>query len=276
MLDDRIERLKKLELRLAKIKIREKQQQEFLPFVKAMWPEFISGRHHEIIAKKFEALAEGKIRRLIITMPPRHTKSEFASFLLPAWMMGRKPNMKIIQATHTAELAVGFGRKVKNLLLTDQYHEVFPETELAVDSQASGRWNTTKGGDYHALGVGGAMAGKGADLCHPFGTLVVVDGKQTPVENVQVGDQIETHYGRQRVTAKWLTTHAQSIVLNGALESSPDHRYLVDCEGGELIWQQAAALEVGSRVMTTTIWRRAWNWMKRRLPAEGYRWRYKP
>ena len=165
MQDERIERLKKLELRLAKLALREKQQKEFLPFVKAMWPEFISGRHHEIIAQKFEALADGKIRRLIITMPPRHTKSEFASYLLPAWMMGRKPNMKIIQATHTAELAVGFGRKVKNLLLTDQYHEVFPETELAADSQAAGRWNTSKGGDYHALGVGGAMAGKGADLC---------------------------------------------------------------------------------------------------------------
>lgn len=261
MQDERIERLKKLELRLAKLALREKQQKEFLPFVKAMWPDFISGRHHEIIAKKFEALAAGKIRRLIITMPPRHTKSEFASYLLPAWMMGRKPNMKIIQATHTAELAVGFGRKVKNLLLTDHYHEVFPETQLAVDSQAAGRWNTSKGGDYHALGVGGAMAGKGADLCHPLGTVVVANGRKVPVEDVEVGDLIDTHHGRQRVTAKWLTMHTQSVELNGALESSPEHRYLVNS-----LWKNAEQIVVGDRIATTTLWRRLLNWL-RRSPA---------
>lgn len=258
MQDERIERLKKLELRLAKLALREKQQKEFLPFVKAMWPDFISGRHHEIIAQKFEALADGKIRRLIITMPPRHTKSEFASYLLPAWMMGRKPNMKIIQATHTAELAVGFGRKVKNLLLTDQYHEVFPETELAADSQAAGRWNTSKGGDYHALGVGGAMAGKGADLCHPFGTIVVANGRKVPVQDVKVGELIDTHHGRQRVTAKWLTTHQQSVIINNVLESSPDHKYLRHSR----TWQKADEVRVGDRLSTTTFWRRAWNRIK--------------
>jgi len=97
-----------------------------------------------------------------------NTKSEFASYLLPAWLMGKDPKMKIIQATHTAELAVGFGRKVKNLIDSELYKDVFPETELSVDSKASGRWNTSVGGDYYALGVGGAMAGRG-------GNLVVID-----------------------------------------------------------------------------------------------------
>lgn len=164
-MDDIEERRIKLELRLAQLEAIELRRKKFLPYVRHMWPDFIAGRHHEIIAEKFEAVAEGKLRRLIITMPPRHTKSEFASFLLPSWMMGRNPKMKIIQATHTAELAVGFGRKVKNLIETDEYAEIFPDTQLAIDSKAAGRWNTSKGGDYHALGVGGAMAGKGADLC---------------------------------------------------------------------------------------------------------------
>lgn len=159
------ERKKKLELRLAKLRLLELRRSKFIPYVKHVWPDFIAGRHHEIIAEKFEAVADGKLRRLIITMPPRHTKSEFASYLLPSWMMGKNPKMKIIQATHTAELAVGFGRKVKNLIETDEYAEIFPETKLAADSKAAGRWNTSMGGDYHALGVGGAMAGKGADLC---------------------------------------------------------------------------------------------------------------
>ena len=119
----------KLELRLAQLDRNEKCQNEFLTFVRAMWPEFIAGRHHAIIAEKFERVARGELKRLIINMAPRHTKSEFASFLFPAWMMGRNPRMKIIQATHTTELAVNFGRKVKNLLETDEYKEVFPDVD---------------------------------------------------------------------------------------------------------------------------------------------------
>jgi hypothetical protein len=76
----------------------------FLSFVKYVWPEFIEGSHHKIINKKFNDIATGKIKRLIINMPPRHTKSEFASYLLPAWMIGKNPKLKIIQATHTADL----------------------------------------------------------------------------------------------------------------------------------------------------------------------------
>ena len=106
-----------------------------------MWPEFISGRHHKIIAEKLQRVASGELKRLINNMAPRHTKSEFASFLFPAWMMGQNPNMKIIQATHTTELAVNFGRKTKNLIDSDDYKEIFPEVKLAADSKASGRWD---------------------------------------------------------------------------------------------------------------------------------------
>jgi len=94
----------KLELRLAQLEKNEKCQNDFLTFVRAMWPDFIAGRHHKIIADKFERVATGELKRLIINMAPRHTKSEFASYLFPAWMMGRDPRMKIIQATHTTSL----------------------------------------------------------------------------------------------------------------------------------------------------------------------------
>jgi len=143
---------------------REAGQKKFLSFVKTMWPGFISGRHHAVMAKKFEEIAEGKLKRLIINMPPRHTKSEFASFLLPAWFLGRFPDKKIIQTSHTAELAVGFGRKVRNLVDSDAYAKVFPNVALRHDSKAAGRWSTNKSGEYFAIGIGGAVTGKGADL----------------------------------------------------------------------------------------------------------------
>jgi predicted phage terminase large subunit-like protein len=143
---------------------RELCRTKFIPFVEKVWPGFISGRHHRIMAEKFEAIANGTLKRLIICMPPRHTKSEFGSFHLPAWFLGQFPGKKVIQASHTAELSVGFGRKVRNLVDTDQYKDIFPELELRSDSKAAGRWDTSNGGSYFAIGIGGAVTGKGADL----------------------------------------------------------------------------------------------------------------
>jgi predicted phage terminase large subunit-like protein len=143
---------------------RERAQAGFMEYVKMMWPGFVHGRHHALMAKKFEAIAEGKIKRVIINMPPRHTKSEFASYLLPSWFLGKFPEKKVIQCSNTADLAVGFGRKVRNLVGAEAYSKVFPEVSLRQDSKAAGRWATNKGGEYFAIGVGGTVTGKGADL----------------------------------------------------------------------------------------------------------------
>mgnify|MGYP002630835895 CR=1 FL=1 len=150
--------------KLGELKKRKLSQTRFLKFVEAVWPSFISGRHHTKMADAFERVAAGKCKRLIINMPPRHTKSEFASYLLPAWFLGKYPHKKVIQTSHTAELAVGFGRKVRNLVDMEVYTDIFPGVALQSDSKAAGRWATNKGGDYFAIGVGGAVTGKGADL----------------------------------------------------------------------------------------------------------------
>ena len=139
-------------------------QQDFMDFVKEVWPAFIEGSHHGVMADAFNRIAEGSLKRLIVNMPPRHTKSEFASHLFPAWYLGRFPDRKVIQTAHTAELAVGFGRKVRNLVGSADYQKIFPEVSLSTDSKAAGRWNTNRDGDYFAIGVGGAVTGKGADI----------------------------------------------------------------------------------------------------------------
>ena len=187
----------KLELRLEQLKKIDYSKNNFLYFVKQMWPEFIAGAHHKIISDKLEGIATGKLKRLIVNMPPRHTKSEFASYLFPAWMIGRKPKMKIIQATHTTELAVSFGRKVKNLLERDDYKEIFPDANLSADSKASGRWDTKAGGMYYAVGVGSNLAGRGGDL-------IVIDdphSEQTAMSNSGFEDAWEWYTGgpRQRL-----------------------------------------------------------------------------
>ena len=154
----------KLELRQKELDTATKAKENFLDFVRAVWPEFISGYHHKKIAEKFQQLKDKKLKRLIVNMPPRHTKSEFASYLLPAWIMGHAPKTKIIQATHTGELAFRFGRKVRNLMDHEDYKRVFTNVELSQDSKAAGRWERNHGGEYFATGVGGAITGRGADL----------------------------------------------------------------------------------------------------------------
>lgn len=143
---------------------RETAQGDFLAFVKTMWPAFIEGDHHKIMARAFERVLRGECKRLLIHMPPRHTKSEFASYLLPAWFFGNKPGGKVIQCSNTGELATGFGRKVRNLVGSEAYQAVFRGVGLQADNKASGRWSTTGGGEYFAIGVGGTVTGKGADL----------------------------------------------------------------------------------------------------------------
>ena len=118
------DRFKKILVKYKEEDQKEAAQKDFLSFTKHMWPDFIEGEHHKIIADKFNKLASGEIKRLIVNMPPRHTKSEFASTLLPAWMIGKNPKLKIIQTTHTGELAVRFGRKAKTLIDSPEYQNV--------------------------------------------------------------------------------------------------------------------------------------------------------
>ncbi|HAW78228.1 MAG TPA: terminase, partial [Alteromonas australica] len=147
---------------LEEVKKVEAARDGFINFVRSMWPSFIDGEHHKIMATAFERIARGELKRLIVNMPPRHTKSEFASYMLPAWFLGQYPNKKIIQTAHTAELSVGFGRRVRNLVDSEDFKKVFPELTLRPDSKAAGRWSTSVGGEYFAIGVGGAVTGKGA------------------------------------------------------------------------------------------------------------------
>ena len=159
-------------------RLRTKAQDDFIAYVNAVWPDFISGAHHRRIAKLFEQVARGEKKRVIINLGPRHTKSEFASYLLPSWFLGKYPKKKVMQISNTAELAEGFGRKVRNLVDSDAYKNIFPEVELRADSKAAGRWNTNANGEYFAAGVGGTVTGRGADL-------LIIDDPHSEGEAVQ-------------------------------------------------------------------------------------------
>ena len=237
---------------------KEKAEKNFLEFVEKMWPEFIMGRHHGKMAKAFEKVANGECKRLIINMPPRHTKSEFASYLLPAWFLGKFPHKKVIQTSHTAELSVGFGRKVRNLVEKEEYIDIFPNTSLQVDSKAAGRWNTSKGGDYFAIGVGGAVTGKGADL-------LIIDDPHSEQEatlaehNPEIYDKVHDWYTsgpRQRlqpggaiviVMTRWSKRDLTGQVVKAAMQRDGEEWEIIEfpaiLPSGNALWPEFWSLD---------------------------------
>ena len=274
---------RRLQVMHAEKKIQRKAKNNFMDFVKAVWPEFIEGAHHRIIAQKFNDLAKKKINRLIVNMPPRHTKSEFASYLLPAWMVGKNPKLKIIQATHTGELAIRFGRKAKNLIDSENYSKIF-ETRLQEDSQAAGRWETAQGGEYFAAGVGGAITGRGADLLiidDPHSEQDAISGKafenayewytSGPRQRLQPGGQIVL------VMTRWSKKDLTGILIDNQKKIKGDQWDVVEfpaiMEHGtkkEPVWPQYWTLkELESVKATLPVGK--WNaqWMQNPTSEEG-------
>jgi predicted phage terminase large subunit-like protein len=237
---------------------KENCQDNFMDFVHKVWPHFIDGDHHVKMAAAFERVAKGECKRLIVNMPPRHTKSEFASYLLPAWFLGKFPEKKIIETAHTAELAVGFGRKVRNLVDSDVYKSIFPGVGLQSDSKAAGRWATSAGGDYFAIGIGGAVTGKGADI-------LIIDDPHSEQEatlaesNPEVYDKVYEWYTsgpRQRlqpggsiiiVMTRWSKKDLTGQVVKSALQRSGEEWEVIEfpaiMPSGKPLWPEFWSLK---------------------------------
>jgi predicted phage terminase large subunit-like protein len=270
----------KLAIKLSEKKKGSQVSSDFLTFVKHIWPQFIEGSHHKTIAEKFNKLANGEIKRLIINMPPRHTKSEFASNLLPAWMIGRKPDLKIIQTTHTTELAVRFGRKAKTLIDSPEYQQVF-KTRLKEDSQAAGKWETSQGGEYYAAGVGSAITGRGADL-------LIIDDPHSE-QDAMNGAALEKAYDwytsgpRQRlqpggsivlVMTRWNSKDLTGALLRSQKEVKSDEWHVVEfpaiLPSGKPVWPEYWKLDELERVKASLSVGK-WNaqWMQNPTSEEG-------
>jgi predicted phage terminase large subunit-like protein len=256
-------------------------KKNFLDFVKYMWPHFVQGTHHRIIAEKFDNIAKGKLKRLIVNMPPRHTKSEFASYLLPAFIMGQNPMTKIIQTSHTAELSQRFGRKTKQLIDSSEYKQVFPSTTLQADSKAAGRWDTSAGGEYFAAGVGGAITGRGADL------LIIDDphSEQDALSESAMEGAYEwyTSGPRQRlqpggaivlVMTRWSTIDLTGQLMKAQVEPKADQWEVVEfpaiMDSGAPTWPEYWKVEELESVKASLAVSK-WNaqWMQKPTSEEG-------
>lgn len=137
---------------------------DFLSFIAAMDSTYKFGLHLKRLGALLMDVEKDIKERIAVSMAPRMGKSQMISIYYPAWYLGKHPDHKVIVASHTADLAIVMARKVRNLINTPEYKEIFPGTAIASDAKAAAQWNTTKGGEYFAIGVGGALAGRGAHL----------------------------------------------------------------------------------------------------------------
>ena len=239
-----------LQERLSLLETQDKAKDSFMEYIRYIWPGFIEGDHHRLIADKLTRVAKGELKRLIVNMPPRHTKSEFASIYFPSWAMGLKPDMKIMQTTHTADLSINFGRKVRNLMDSEEYSKIFGEVSLASDSKSAGKWQTNRGGEYFAAGVGGAIAGRGADL-------LIIDDPHSEQDAMSINllDSCYEWYTsgpRQRlqpggaiviVMTRWNTADLTGRLLNRQTESHSDQWEVVELpaifeDSGNVLWPE--------------------------------------
>ena len=214
------ERIKRLEIKAS--------QNDLISFAKKVYPNYSVGAHHRHMARIFKDVVEGKKKRVIINIAPRHGKSELTSYLLPAWYLGLHPDHQIIMATHTASLSEDFGGRVRNLIASEEYAEIFPKTKLAEDKKGAGSWATSTGGKYYAVGVGGALAGRGANLLvidDPHSEQDLKSGSKLPFEQAwgwyQAGPRqrlmwggsiivVMTRWGQLDLTAKLIDYAARN------------------------------------------------------------------
>ena len=248
--ESQMKEILQLQERLELLNTRDACRDSFMEYIRYIWPSFIEGDHHRLVADKLTRVAKGELKRLIVNMPPRHTKSEFASIYFPSWMMGLKPDLKIMQTTHTADLSINFGRKVRNLMDTDEYQRIFPEASLAADSKSAGKWQTGGGGEYFAAGVGGAIAGRGADLLiidDPHSeqdamSLPLLDScyewyTSGPRQRLQPGGTIVI------VMTRWSTADLTGRLLNRQTENNADQWEVVELpavfeDSGNVLWPE--------------------------------------
>ena len=242
---------------------------DLINFAVKVYPNFSVGSHHKVMAKLFKEVLDGTKKRVIINMPPRHSKSETASYLLPAWFLGHKPDAKIIMATHTQSLSEDFGRRVRNLIADPEYQEIFPETSLQTDAKAAGVWGTKQGGRYYAVGVGGALAGRGADLliiddphALPLDTEVPTPSGFRTIGALRVGDEVFGPDGLPtRVVAKsdiWANRELYSVTTSDG--------EVVHCDAGHL-WAYRSDTNLRKGKTRTATARELACWSKVSLPC---------
>jgi predicted phage terminase large subunit-like protein len=261
-------------------------RQDLACYAVALCRDYRLARHHRVLIEKLERVERGMLKRLMVFMPPRHGKSLTASCIFPPWFLGRNPKRSVIAASYGAELAEDFGRRVRNFMSDPLHAAIFPECRLAADSAAQRRFDTTAGGSYYAVGRGGAVTGRGADLLLLDDLLK--DSEEARSETIRRSMHdwfghvaytrlapggalvlIQTRWHEDDLPGRLLREHADEnwevIDMPAIAEVDDEFR-----KAGEALWPEKFPMEV-LQAIRSAIGGAAWNSLYRQQPsaAEG-------
>ena len=205
---------------LTELLARRQAQETVKRFIDYIDLGFHPAKHHTLLIDALERVDRGEIERLMVCMPPGSAKSTYTSVIFPAWFLGRNPAKSVIAASHTQELAERFGRRVRNIVAAREYGNVFG-VGVAEDSAAAGRWDTDKGGEYYAAGVGGSITGRRADLA-------IID------DPVKSREDADSERGREKAW-DWYTNDLLTRLKPGARQIVVMTRWHEDDLGGRIL-----------------------------------------
>lgn len=219
--------------------------------------------HHQEICKALTKIDNGEIDRLIICMPPRHGKSTLAAIYYPSWFIGKHPQKDVIISSYSGDLAVGFGRKCRNIVDSDIYRTVFDNVRLAEDSKSASIWHTQEGGGFTATGVGGATTGKGAHLYIVDDPFKNREEAESQVIRDKVWDWyssvVYTRLEKKSAIILIMTRWHQDDLVGRILKESPDEWTILDYPAiaikdeekrneGEALWPDKYPIESLKRI----------------------------
>jgi predicted phage terminase large subunit-like protein len=215
-MSEKDKKLQALERQLAAAKRQHRaieSRDDFLKFVKFTMPApdapddieqsmFKDSKHHRALAKVLEKVEKGHIPRLIVTLPPRHGKSELISRRFIPWLMGKDAYRNIIFATYNEDFAQDFGADVRNILQSPSFKQTFPQFALRQGGASKGRIQADRGGMAAFVGRGGSITGRGADF------LIIDD----PIKDAEEAGSPSV---RQKLW-EWFTQVAMTRLMNSA------------------------------------------------------------
>ena len=223
--------------------INEKAKTDLLTFVKKTAPtlvtDFKMGRHIELLCDRLQKVADGEIKRLMVFLPPRSSKSLITSKIFPAWYIGREPNHEIMSVSHSDQLASDFGRSVRDIVNTEDFQKTFKGVQLRSDVKAAGKWKTNHNGSYYAAGVRSQIAGRGAHLAL--------------LDDVMSEEDSFSEAGRRYIKDWWPSGLRTRLMPNGAIIII-NTRYHFDDLCGWLLKQESDISGIPWEVISIPAW----------------------
>jgi predicted phage terminase large subunit-like protein len=249
--------------------------------------KWIRAIHHQMICDALMRVFRGEVTRLIINVPPRYSKTELAVVNFISWALGKVPDAEFIHTSYSGRLAENNAWQAREMVNSDPYREIFPDTVLRTDSSAKGEWRTTAGGIVYATGAGGTITGYGAGKHRPgFGGAIIIDdphkADEARSDTIRTGvlewfentlQSRQNYPGKTPIILIMQRLHEKDLAgwleANGNGEKWEVLRLPAIQDDGTALWPEKHSIEMLRQMQTAQPYTFAGQYQQKPSPAEG-------